>query len=134
MDFERAARFNSWISEQECIMNIALRESDDIAIIDIAGDICRLAAAAATLHPIIKSQVERGRRSILLNLEKVNSVDSFGIGELLASYISIQNAGGKVKFVGIPRRIDILFRIVGLDRVFEVYRTESSALESFIDS
>jgi anti-anti-sigma factor len=114
-------------------MRIALRESDGIVIFDISGEICRFHVAATTLHPMIKSQVEQGRRKVLLNLEYVEFVDSFGIGELLASYISIQNAGGEMKLIGIPRRVDILFRVVGLDRVFEFFGSESSALQSFID-
>ena len=111
-------------------MHMALRESDGIVIIDLAGEICRSTASSTTLHAIIKSQIEQGSRNILLNMEGVEFVDSFGIGELLAGYISIQNAGGKIKLIGIPRRVDIVFRVVGLDRVFEVFRTESSALQS----
>jgi anti-sigma B factor antagonist len=112
-------------------MHIALQESSGIVIIKIDGEICRSKDATTALHPIVKSQVDQGKRNILLNMEKVDFVDSFGIAELLSSYISIQNAGGNMKIIGIPRRVDILFRVVGLDRVFEVFLTESSALQSF---
>jgi anti-sigma B factor antagonist len=126
--------FDSYFQESDSIMHIVLRELDDIVIIDIKGEVCRSATSTETLHSIVKSQIEQGRGKILLNLEQVGFVDSFGIGELLASYISIQNAGGRMKLIGIPRRVDILFRVVGLDRVFEAFHTESSALQSFIDS
>jgi anti-anti-sigma factor len=115
-------------------MHIVLDESGGIVIIKLHGDICRSDDPKKTLHPIVKSQVDQGRRNILFNMERVEFVDSFGIGELLASYISIRNAGGKMKIIGIPRRVDILFRVVGLDRVFEVYRAESAALQSFASS
>lgn len=125
--------FDSYIQESKKIMFIALRESDGIVILDITGEISRTHAVAITLHTVVKSQVEQGRTNILLNLEKVDFVDSFGIGELLASYISIQNSGGRMKLIGVPRKVDVLFRIVGLDRVFESFRSESSALQSFAD-
>ncbi|MDM7995263.1 MAG: STAS domain-containing protein [Acidobacteriota bacterium] len=112
-------------------MHMALRESDGIVIISLAGDICRSKTSPTTLHAIIKSQLEQGSRHFLLNLEQVGIVDSFGIGELLAGYVSIRNAGGKMGLIGIPRRLEVVFRIVGLNRVFEVFRTESSALQTF---
>ena len=60
-------------------MSIALRESDGIVIFDISGEICRSNIVATNLHPMIKSQVEQGRRNVLLNLKHVESVDSYGI-------------------------------------------------------
>ena len=116
------------------IMRIALRESDGITIFDISGEICRSHVAATTLHPMIKSQVEQGRRKVLLNLENVEFVDSFGIGELLASYISIQNSGGRLKLASISPRLLLVFQVTQLTRVLDIQDDEEKALASFSKS
>jgi anti-sigma B factor antagonist len=112
-------------------MQIDARELGDIVIFDMSGDFCRSSVLGKTLHETVKSQLEQGRKNVLLNLENVSSIDSFGVGEILASYISIQNIGGKIKLIRISRRLCIVLKVVGLDRVFEVFDSETSALQSF---
>ena len=111
-------------------MHITTREVGSVVIFDVTGEICRSHVTEITLHQVVKSQLERGRRNILLNLENVEFIDSFGVGEILASYVSIQNLGGKIKLIRISRRLGIVFKVVGLDRVFEVFDSESAALQS----
>ena len=113
-------------------MHIATREVEGVVIFDIMGEICRSHVMETTLHQVVKSELERGRRNILLNLENVEFIDSFGVGEILASYVSIQNMGGKIKLIRISRRLGIVFKVVGLDRVFEVFDNEIAALQSFV--
>jgi anti-anti-sigma factor len=113
------------------MMHIAVREVGSVVIFDITGEICRSPVVETTLHKVVKSQLERGKRDVLLNLKSVEFIDSFGVGEILASYISIQNLGGKIKMIGISRKLGIVFKVVGLDRVFEVFDNEISALHSF---
>ena len=70
-------------------MQIATREAKGIVIFDIHGDICRSSDMQTTIHEAVKSQLEQGRKDILLNMENVSSIDSFGVGEILASYVSV---------------------------------------------
>lgn len=123
--------FDSYMRESGKIMNIATREVGSIVIFDITGEICRSRVMEITLHQAVKSQLERGTRNILLNLENVEFIDSFGVGEILASYISIQNLGGKIKLIRISRRLGIVFKVVGLDRVLEIFDNEAAALQSY---
>jgi len=112
-------------------MQILTREAGNIVILDIVGEIRRSHLVEITLHQAVKSQLEQGKRDVLLNLEKVDFIDSFGVGEMLASYISIQNLGGKIKLIRISRKLSVVFKIVGLERVFEVFDSEVDALQSF---
>ena len=112
-------------------MNIAIREAGSVIIFDIIGEIRRSHIVETTLHQVVKSQLEQGRRNILFNMEYVEFIDSFGVGEILASYISIQNLGGKFKLIRISRKLGIVFKVVGLDRVLEIFDNEVTALQSF---
>lgn len=112
-------------------MEINTRDVNDIAVFEIAGEIRRTDTPGATLHQLVKSSLDRGRRNILLNLKSVEFVDSFGVGEILASYISTQNLGGKLKLSGISKKLYLVFQVTMLTRVLDICETEDAALKSF---
>src|SRR5512136_3248001 len=90
---------------------ITWRPSGEVVVFDIKGDMSRLTATAPTLSELVKDQLLVGKNRILLNLEKTGFVDSWGVGELLATYISIRNRGGSLKLCAIPDKLDMLFKI-----------------------
>jgi len=112
-------------------MDITTRDIGDIVVFDIKGEVVRSEIHKATIHEAVKSQLEQGRRNILLNLENVAIIDSWGVGEMLASYTSIQNLGGKIRLASISRKLEIVFKVTLLDRVFEIFDNEAAALGSF---
>lgn len=112
-------------------MEINLREKNDIAVIDISGEIRRSDVTDVTLHQIVKNQLDDGQRNILLNLAEVEFIDSFGVGEILASYISTQNLGGKLKLARISKKLYVVFQVTMLIKVLEIFDDEEAALESF---
>jgi anti-anti-sigma factor len=112
-------------------MVIGTREKENIAVFDIEGEIRRSDSMEATLHQLVKARLEAGRADILLNFEKVDFIDSFGVGEILASYISTQNLGGKLKLSRVSKKLLIIFQVTMLTRVLEIFGSEEAALESF---
>ena len=50
---------------------------------------------------------------------------------LISVFISVRNNGGVLKLAGPTDRVAELLRVAKLDTVFEVFDSESSALESF---
>jgi len=114
-------------------MDIKTREKDDIIIFDIGGEIKRSDITDVTLHQMVKEQLDRGKRKILLNFQDVEFIDSFGVGEILASYISTHNLGGKLKIVKISKKLYLIFQVTMLTKVFEIYDDEEAALQSFLN-
>jgi anti-sigma B factor antagonist len=112
-------------------MRIASRDREGILIFDIEGDIYRSSEMPTTVHEAVKSQLQQGRRNILLNMENVSSIDSYGVGEILASYVSVQDIGGKIKLLRISKKLSIVLKLVGLLGVFEVFDNETDAIQSF---
>lgn len=112
-------------------MLIKTREANNVVIFDIEGEIRRSESMQTTLHNQVKSHLDRGRRNVLLNLEGVEFIDSFGVGEILASYISTQNLGGKLKLSRVSKKLLLIFQVTMLTRVLEIFGSEEAALESF---
>ena len=66
-------------------MVISVREKNGIAVFDIEGEIRRSEAAEAPLHQLVKGRLDSGARNLLLNFDRVGFIDSYGVGEILAS-------------------------------------------------
>ncbi len=113
-------------------MEINTREKTDIIIFDIEGEIRRSDITDITLHQLVKDQLDDGKRNILLNFQNVDFIDSFGVGEILASYISTHNLGGKLKLAKISKKLFLVFQVTMLTKVLEIFDEEEIALDSFI--
>ena len=114
-------------------MQIQSRQQDDIIIFDIDGEIRRSDITDVTLHQLVKDQLDVGNKKILLNFEKVEFIDSFGVGEILASYISTHNLGGQLKIAKISHKLYLVFQVTMLTKVLDIVDDVETALSSFIE-
>ena len=112
-------------------MEIKTREKEDIVIFDVSGEIKRSDIIDITLHQQVKDFLDSGKRNILFNFNKVDFIDSFGVGEILASYISTHNLGGKLKISKISKKLFLVFQVTMLTNVLEIFDDEDIALDSF---
>jgi len=112
-------------------MQITTQDMGEVVVLFVSGEIRRSHIDETTIHQAVKSQLELGKRNLLLNLEKVDFIDSWGVGEMLASYTSTQNLGGKIKLTRISKKLDFVLMVTGLKRVLEVFDNETAALQSF---
>jgi anti-sigma B factor antagonist len=83
------------------------------------------------LHKAIRCLVEEGKTRILLNLAGVTHIDSSGLGELIASHITLTKSGGEIKLAHLTERVHELMVITKLLTVFDAYDDEPKALASF---
>jgi len=113
-------------------MVINAREKNDVVIFDIEGEIRRSDITDVTLHQLVKEYLDSGKRNILLNFDKVEFIDSFGVGEILASYISTHNLGGKLKLAKISKKLYLIFQVTMLTKVLDIVEDEEVALAGFI--
>ncbi|MGQ9672200.1 MAG: STAS domain-containing protein [Candidatus Aminicenantales bacterium] len=113
------------------MLKIRPRFQNDVVIFDIEGEIKRSDITDVTLHQLVKEQLEAGHRKILLNFDRVEFIDSFGVGEILASYISTHNLGGKLKLVRISKKLYLIFQVTMLTKVLDIFEDEEAALKSF---
>lgn len=66
----------------------------------------------------LKSQLEGSSGGITIDLDGVQMVDSVGIGVIIATHNSLNNANRKLKVVNIAKDIYDLFTTMRLDRHF----------------
>jgi anti-sigma B factor antagonist len=109
------------------------RQFGAITVVDLRGRI-DLGEASLTLRRTIRDLVERGRSKIVLNLLQVNSIDSAGVGELAGAYVPVKSKGGELKFLNPSKKVHDMLKITQLDKVFEVYADEQTAIRSFSEA
>jgi anti-anti-sigma factor len=110
-------------------MQLQRRERDNIVIFDLRGNFRR--PSNIPLHQEVKEQLGAGRRNFLLNFMNLKSMDSCGVGELIASLHSIHYSGGKLKITNMPSVIRYIFKITALETVFEIFEDEETAINSY---
>jgi anti-sigma B factor antagonist len=106
------------------------RTVDDVEIISLQGKIT-IGAGDTQLREVITNAVNAGKNKILLDLSGVTTIDSSGIGELVGSYTTATNRGGKLKLLHLPAKLNELLHVTQLITVFEVYENEQEAIASF---
>ena len=108
------------------------RRNADVTILDLKGRL-RVGGNAVALHRSIRSLVLEKKTQIILNLAGVTFIDSCGLGELVASQVSVENKGGEIKLIGLTDQLQELLRATRLLSVFDTYANEAEAIQSFAD-
>jgi len=112
-------------------MDIISRKRGDVVVLDIKGNLGITEIEGITLHKKVKGELEEGGTNFLLNFSDVVFMDSTGVGELLASFVSIRNRSGKIKLENLPPKILFLFEVTGIIGLFEKFDDEEAAVQSF---
>jgi len=115
-------------------MEINSRKLKDVIIFDIEGDFRRIEMIDVTLHQLVKEQLDLGNLNILLNFAKVTAIDSFCVGEIVSSFISIDNRQGKLLRANTPGKIQIIFEVTGLEGIIPNHKSIDIALASLLNS
>jgi anti-sigma B factor antagonist len=111
-------------------LDIRERDREGIAILDLDGRLT-VGGEMATYREAVKTLIDAGKRSIILNMAKVDYVDSTGLGALVMTYTTLNKAGGKIKLLNLTRRSIELLVMTKLTTIFEVFDDEQNAVNSF---
>jgi len=111
-------------------MKLDLRENKGIAILEISGEITA-GGGDQVLREAVDTVLGSGRNQILLDLSNVEFMDSAGIGELVASFRTVERLAGHLKILNAPPKVYNSLTIAKLLPIFEIYDDEEEAVASF---
>ena len=106
------------------------REVGSVTIVDLSG-MFMLGESSAVLRTAILDLTGKRQSKIVLNFREVTSIDSAGIGELVAAYAEIKRIEGRVRLLNPPKKVCDMLELTQLSKIFQVYADEPSALRSF---
>ncbi len=111
-------------------LHIQQREREGITILDLDGRIVAGPEATA-LREKATALTEAGARNVVLNLAKVDYIDSTGLGALVVCATNRRKSGGNVKLENLNRRNIELLVMTKLATVFEIFADEQDAVNSY---
>jgi len=111
-------------------MKATIRQVDSVTVVDISGRIT-LGEGCTQLRELIREQLSKSNKNLLLNLADVTYIDSSGIGELVSAYTGVAKQGGSLKLLNLTKKVHDLLQITKLYTVFDVHDDEAKAIGSF---
>jgi anti-sigma B factor antagonist len=78
-----------------------------------------VASIVQSLREQILSSLEHGVKEITIDLNGVETIDSAGLGLLIAAYNSLKGVGGSLKIKNASEKINKFFQTTQLDKYFE---------------
>jgi len=111
-------------------LDIQQREREGITVLELNGRIT-VGPEASALRDKCAQLAAEGRKNIVLELSKVDFIDSTGLGALVMCATSLRKVGGNVKLVNLNRRNVELLVMTKLATVFEIFGDEQDAISSY---
>lgn len=112
-------------------MSIKPREKDGVIVFDLTGEIRLSDTFTPAVHRHVAEQLAEGKPDFLLNFARVDFIDSYGIGDLVAAYLAVKEKKGRLKLTCLSPKIWLIFQYSGLTRILEIFDSEEKALKSF---
>src|SRR5271155_3395466 len=118
-------------------LKCGIRQSGDVTILDLNGVLSirepatSVARGSVVLGDKVRELLESGNKKILLNLASLSSMDSAGVGELIATMTSVRSRGGGLKLITPPRDVRKLLELTQLSKVIDIRDNEESAVQAF---
>lgn len=106
-------------------MKIEVEAKDGWTVFRLEGDLD--AGSAADIQGRFLSELSSGGSSFLLDLEKVNYIDSSGLAALVKFYKEVRTKGGTLALCAVQRDAMKIFQLTRLDKIFTIFPDESSA-------
>ncbi len=111
-------------------MQIKEKIDQNVAVLSLKGDLLG-EPDTANFREKIHSLVSDGIKQIVIDLGGVNYMNSSGLGTLIAALTTVRNAGGDLRLARVEGKVQNLFVMTQLVKVFDTYETVDRALASF---
>lgn len=111
-------------------MKIKERQVDGVIILEVSGKIMG-GPDAELFSSTLKQLIHQGKPRVVVDLGKVTWVNSTGLGILISGYTTLMRNEGKMKLLNVSDRIESIFMVTKLHTVFETFKDEDEAVQSF---
>lgn len=110
-------------------MNISTEKHDGKTVLSLKDE--RLDAHnSSDLRDCILKLLEGGDSRLVVDLTEVRFIDSSGLGALLSGYKNATLRSGSFTLAGLQPRVQSMFELTRLHRVFEIVPTLQDALRA----
>ncbi len=111
-------------------MRIIHREEDGVVIVEPKGKIMG-GPESTELHDLLHDLIEKEKKYVVIDLSKVDWMNSTGLGLLISGLTTLRKAGGELKLAKVTDKIQSLLTITKLITIFKSFDSVEEAVKSF---
>ena len=111
-------------------MKLTSRETEDVMVLEPKGKIMG-GPDATILHDQLHEFIDQNKKKVVIDLAKVDWMNSTGLGILISGLTTLRNNGGELKLANVTEKIQSLLTITKLITVFECFDSVEDAVASF---
>lgn len=111
-------------------MDLSIEKNGDATIVRIL--------TARVIYPLLptlvaktKDEVEKGARSLVLDLAAVSYIDSATIGCIMDIYRLATDRGGALHILAPQARVETMLSMAGVHKIVPIFREEEEAVRAF---
>lgn len=101
-------------------------ERDGWAIVAVSGEVD--VVTSPSIRSEVVNLVTSGSIDVVLDLARVDFIDSFGLGVLVGALKRVNSHGGRLRIVIGERRVREVLELTGMDRVLDLFDSLDAAL------
>lgn len=111
-------------------MKVSNYEKDGVVVLEPKGKIMG-GPDATVLHEKLHEYIEKGQKKVVVDMAKVEWMNSTGLGILISGLTTLRNNQGELKLANVTGKIQSLLTITKLITVFEAFDSVEEAVKSF---
>jgi anti-sigma B factor antagonist len=111
-------------------MSVTTERAGDVVIIH-AGPARLMYPSLSEFSTLVTGELAGGARKVVIDLGKVEYLDSAAIGCLMDIYRQSTAAGATVKLAGVQKRVETMLTLTGANEFLEMHADAAAAIKSF---
>ncbi len=111
------------------MLEFTKEEQGDIVLLTLKGNLDAL--TASDLRPTIDELVTNRKTKVIFDLHELTLIDSSGVGAIVSLFKRVRTLGGDVKIARLSNQPKEIFRLLRLDRAFDLFETLEEARSKF---
>ena len=112
-------------------MNFLHDTRENILIITPEGESLDAAYAPIFKEKVIELVSDKNFNSVIFDLNKLQFIDSSGLGSFLSVLRILNSRGGDLKLSCMNKPIRTMFELVKMHKIFEIFNSTEDAIRSF---
>lgn len=113
-------------------MEINVRKEDGVTLIGVEGAMVMQNEGFPIMKRVVK-ELKSGQRRFVIDLGKVEKMDSAGVGELVAINVAVKEKGGRFHMANFDEKIGKIIQMALIHKLIPTFETQKEAIAAFGD-
>lgn len=101
-----------------------------VVVLEMTGPI-HMGPDCQRLGQEVEQLLGRSEKRLILDVSKVSTVDSTGLGQIVRCFSKLKTSGGSLRLAGVQGMLAGVLKMTGVDKVIAIYPTAFEAAGDF---